>query len=152
MVDLFDELRTIVSVLDESGVEHAICGGLALTIHGFPRATFDIDVLIREEALDNALEAVRQYGYDLRGLDMSFNEQTIEIRRVSKIEDDGDVLSLDFLLVTPTVEDVWQSKITLEWEGRPITVVSKEGLITMKRQSGRHKDLIDIDRIENEES
>ena len=70
---------------------------------------------------------------------------------MSKIDDDGEVLSLDFLLVTPFVEDVWADKMTLELQGNPIVLVSREGLIKMKRQAGRHKDLIDIDRIENGE-
>lgn len=151
MSNLLRELDNLISVLDKNGIEYAVCGGLALTIHGFPRATFDIDVLIREEMLEKALEGVREFGYDIRGLDISFKERAVEIRRVSKIDDDGEVLSLDFLLVTPFVEDVWESKITLVWEGKPITLVSRDGLIRMKELAGRHKDLIDVDRIKNEE-
>jgi hypothetical protein len=32
-----------------------------------------------------------------------------------------------------------------------MSIVSKEGLIRMKELAGRHKDLIDIDRMKNEE-
>lgn len=152
MANLIKELDSVTSALGTNGIEYAVCGGLALTIHGFPRATFDLDVLIREEDLENALAVVKLNGYDIHGLDISFKERRVEIRRVSKIDDDGEVLSLDFLLVTPFVEDVWNSRITLDWEGRKVTLVSREGLIKMKRQAGRHKDLIDIDRIQNEES
>ena len=152
MVDLIEELNQIVSSLDENSLEYAVCGGLALTIHGFSRATFDIDVLIREENLEKAFAAVKKKGYDIHGLDISFKERTVEIRRVSKIDDDGEVLSLDFLLVTPFVEDVWESRVSIEWEGKSIWLVSLDGLIKMKQQAGRHKDLIDIDRIQNEES
>lgn len=148
---LLTELKVVVSALNRNGIEYAVCGGLALTIHGFPRATFDLDVLIREESLGKAFEVVKEHGYDIHGLDISFKERTVEIRRVSKIDEDGEVLSLDFLLVTPFVEDVWADRMTLELQGNPITLVSREGLIKMKRQAGRHKDLIDIDRIENGE-
>jgi len=149
---LLTELKQVTLALKDDGIEYAVCGGLALTIHGFPRETFDLDVLIREESLEKAFLAVKKYGYDIHGLDISFKERTVEIRRVSKIDDDGEVLSLDFLLVTPFVEDVWAGKMTLELQGEPIVLVSREGLIKMKRQAGRHKDLIDIDRLENEES
>jgi len=148
---LLTELKVVVSALNKHGIEYAVCGGLALTIHGFPRATFDLDVLIREENLDAAFAAVKEHGYDIHGLDISFKERTVEIRRVSKIDEDGEVLSLDFLLVTPFVEDVWADRMTLELQGNPVTLVSREGLIKMKRQVGRHKDLIDIDRLENGE-
>ena len=46
MATLLQELLDITSDLERNGIEYAVCGGLALTIHGFPRATFDIDVLI----------------------------------------------------------------------------------------------------------
>jgi hypothetical protein len=152
MANLLDELKSVTAILQENGIEYAVCGGLALTIHGFPRATFDLDVLIREENLQKSFEAVRKYGYDIHGLDISFKERTVEIRRVSKIDEDGEVLSLDFLLVTPFVEEVWEDRMSLEWEGQQITLVSREGLIKMKQQAGRHKDLIDIERLQNEES
>lgn len=152
MANLIKELDAVTSVLEANSIEYAVCGGLALTIHGFPRATFDLDVLIREENLEKAFEAVKAKGYDIHGLDISFKERTVEIRRVSKIDDDGEVLSLDFLLVTPFVEDVWAGRMTLDWEGKKISLVSREGLIKMKQQAGRHKDLIDIDRIQNEEN
>jgi hypothetical protein len=83
---------------------------------------------------------------------MSFKERAVEIRRVSKIDDDGEVLSLDYLLVTPRVEDVWETKENLIWQDKSLWIVSREGLIKMKKLAGRAKDLIDVDRIENEES
>ena len=88
----------------------------------------------------------------MKKIDMSFKERAVEIRRVSKIDDDGEVLSLDFLLVTPKVEDVWETRENLTWQNRNLWIVSRMGLIKMKTLAGRAKDLIDIDRIENEES
>jgi hypothetical protein len=152
MATLLDELSSLISALDENGVEYAVCGGLALTIHGFSRATFDIDILIQATALEKAFEIAAEKGYDIRGLDISFKERAVEIRRVSKIDDDGEVLSLDLLLVTPQVEDVWETREKLIWQDKDLWIVSREGLIKMKELAGRAKDLIDIDRIKNEES
>ncbi len=152
MASLLQELSQLISALNENGIEYALCGGLALTIHGFPRATFDIDILIREESLEKSFEIARQFGFDIHGLDISFKERAVEIRRVSKIDDDGEVMPLDFLLVTPAVEDVWATKDELIWEGNSLGIVSRSGLIKMKQLAGRPKDLIDIDRIQNEEN
>lgn len=151
MATLLDELSQLISAFDENRIEYAVCGGLALTIHGFPRATFDIDVLIRAESLEKVYEIAAKYGYDIRGLDISFKERAVEIRRVSKIDDEGEVLPLDFLLVTPQVEDVWQTREKLIWQNKTLWIVSLDGLIKMKKLAGRAKDLIDIDRIQNEE-
>src|SRR6266404_5934318 len=128
MSDLLIELAQITASLEDNEVEYAVCGGLALTILGFSRATFDIDILIRSESLDKSFEIAREFGYDIHGLDMSFKERAVEIRRISKIDDDGEVLSLDFLLVTPQVEDVWKDRKTVEWQGNPMSIVSREGL------------------------
>src|SRR5438093_5811892 len=137
--DLLLELSQIINALEDNEIEYAVCGGLALTIHGFPRATFDIDILIQEASLATSFEIAKLFGYDVHKLDISFKEQAVEIRSVSKIDDDGEVISLNFLLVTPYVKDVWESKITLEWQDRPISIVSREGLIKMKELAGRHK-------------
>lgn len=152
MATLLDELSQLISALNENEIEYAVCGGLALTIHGFPRATFDIDILINAESLEKAYEVAAKFGYDIRGLDISFKERAVEIRRVSKIDDEGEVLPLDFLLVTPHVEDVWRTRQKLIWQNQDLWIVSTEGLIKMKELAGRAKDLIDIDRIKNEES
>jgi hypothetical protein len=151
MADLLTELAQLTDALEAADIEYAVCGGLALTILGFPRATFDIDILIRPESLDSSFEIAKAFGYDIHGLDMSFKERAVEIRRVSKIDDDGEVLPLDYLLVTPQVEDVWNDRMTVEWQGRAMSIVSRPGLITMKHMAGRSKDLIDIDRMENGE-
>jgi hypothetical protein len=83
-------------------------------------------------------------------MDISFKERAVEIRRISKVDDDGEILSLDLLLVTPQVEDVWSGKEKINFMGHELAVVSRKGLIKMKRLAGRPQDLADIDRLENE--
>lgn len=148
---LFEELRALIRSFNGHEVEFALCGGLAVAAHGLVRATQDIDFLIREESLEQAYSAAAEIGFDIRGLDISFKERTVEIRRVSKIVGE-DVISLDLLLVTSAVEDVWEGRMEREFVGEAISVVSREGLIKMKRQAGRPQDLADIERLENEGS
>jgi len=83
-------------------------------------------------------------------MDISFKEQTIEIRRVSKIIGE-DVLPLDLLLVTPQVEDIWSSRETVDFLGTTLSVVSRDGLVKMKTLADRPQDRADIHRIENED-
>ncbi len=152
MATLLDELSQLISALEQNEIEYAVCGGLSLAIHGFVRATLDIDILIQPESLEKAYKIAETKGFDIRGLDISFKERAVEIRRVSKIDDDGEVLSLDFLLVTPQVEDVWETREQIDFLGNKLWVVSREGLIKMKRLAGRPQDLADIERLENEAS
>ena len=152
MATLLQELLDLTSDLEKNGVEYAVCGGLSLAIHGFARATMDIDVLIKPESLEKAYQVAATKGFDIKGLDMSFKERAVEIRRVSKIDDDGEVLSLDLLLVTPQVDDVWETREQVELAENRLTVVSKQGLIKMKTLAGRRQDLADIERLQNDET
>ena len=40
-LNLYEELLGPVDVLERSGLEHAICGGVALAFHGHPRFTLE---------------------------------------------------------------------------------------------------------------
>ncbi len=152
MSSLVKELVDLITVFNHRGIDHAVCGGLAVAIHGVVRATVDIDLLIRPESLEAAYDAARSLGYDIRGLEISFKERAVEIRRVSKVDVDGEVLSLDLLLVTPQIENVWLSRESIEYFGSRLSVISRDGLIEMKRIAGRPQDLADIARLENEEN
>jgi hypothetical protein len=57
-LDLVSELANVVRALDAAGVPYALCGGIAVTIHGHVRATKDIDLLILPEDRTRALASV----------------------------------------------------------------------------------------------
>jgi hypothetical protein len=149
MIDLYDEFRKLVSTLEVESIEYALCGGMAMAVHGSPRATIDIDLLIESNSLNRLIEIAAELGYTIRGKDLQFVNGAIEIRRVSKIEQvSGDLLSLDLLLVTPDILPVWQSRVTASWEGGKLSVVSREGLIQLKRLRGSGQDLDDIKKLQ----
>ncbi len=154
MFDIYAELKRIINALNENDVEYAVCGGWAMAIHGVPRATIDIDLLISADSLEKVFEIAKVNDYWLEGLPMSFHNGQIEIRRISKIDDEtGFVLMLDLILVTPEIIDVWQNKLTKPLENGSVSVVSREGLIKLKTFSGRTQDQADIEKlteIENE--
>jgi hypothetical protein len=149
MLDIYDELRGIVELLEAEEIDYALCGGWAMAVYGLARATIDIDLLVPAEAAEKVITLASALDYRIRGMDMSFAKGVVEIRRVSKIDpDDGDLLSLDLLLVTPPLLSVWESRIEASWEGRQISVVSSNGLIALKRLRGSGQDLDDIKKLE----
>jgi hypothetical protein len=150
MWDIVAELRKLVAVLDEQGVDYALCGGMAMAVHGQTRATIDIDLMILSESLDQVLAIAKTLGYSIRGKDLSFADGTVEIRRVSKLDaDDAELLTLDLLLVTPATVEAWESRLKADWEGGKLCVVSQNGLIALKRLRGSDQDLVDIKNLES---
>ena len=151
MIDITDELRALVAALDKQEIDYALCGGMAMAVHGRLRTTIDIDLLILAASLDDVLAIAKSLDYNVRGTDLSFADGAIEIRRVSKIDpNDGELLSLDFLLVTPEINEMWESRIEAEWEGGKLSVVSASGLIALKQLRGSGQDLADIEALRGE--
>ena len=151
MFDINDELRLLATALEEHKVDFALCGGMAMAVHGRLRMTIDIDLLIRSESLDSVLSIANALEYNIRGKDLSFADGAIEIRRISKIDpEDGELLSLDLLLVTPRIRSAWESRTIANWEGRKLPVVSVNGLIALKQLRGSAQDRADIEALSDE--
>jgi len=58
-------------------------------------------------------------------------------------------MTLDLLVVGEELQVVWDTRRRASWDGRDLAIVSREGLVTMKRIAGRPQDLVDIAALEN---
>lgn len=147
-MDLIREFKLLIDVFNREGVEYAVCGGIAVTIHGYVRTTKDIDFLIRAEDADHVVQLAEQIGFlDDSGtipFGVGTERQTI-VRRV-KIEG-RDLLMLDLILVSPILEPAWKNRTRIEWEGRLVSIVSRDGLALMKSLAGRDQDLTDLKQL-----
>jgi hypothetical protein len=145
MVDLYAELAALLKELRAEGVEYALCGALALAVHGAPRATKDLDLIARREDQDRVRQAVRRAGFLFEALPMEFSSG-IEVQRFSKLVE-AKPLMLDFLWAAGPLEPIWSRRERLPWGEGEIWVVSREDLITLKLTAGRPQDLVDIQSL-----
>ena len=146
-MDLFRELQDLVAALDRERADYALCGAVALAIHGVPRATKDIDLLVLEEQLPRVREVARSCGFTLHSSPMTFSSSGITLHRFTKILD-GQPLMLDALIAGPSLKTVWETRERLAWAEGEVSVVSRQGLITLKLAAGRPQDLVDVQRLE----
>lgn len=144
-LDLVDELRRITAALDDAGLPYALCGGLALAVHGAPRATTDIDLLVAADHVERALRCAKNLGFRFRASPMHFPDG-MEIRRITRIEG-GESVTLDLILPGPERAHLLESRERIQLEGSVLWVVSREGLIAMKVAAGRPQDLADLARL-----
>lgn len=148
-MDILGEYTEFVKSLETEGIEYATCGGLAMAVHGYVRATKDLDFLIRPEDLNKAFVVARSLGFDIEGLPLEFDGGSFQLRRISKInKETKSLITVDFILVTEKIEDVWEDREHLDWESGSAWVVSRRGLIKMKTTAGRDQDLLDIRKLE----
>lgn len=145
-MDLLDEFRSIVGELEGSGIPYAICGGMAMAAYGHARATQDIDVLIAESSVEASLAILVRLGYlDTARLTVGNGR----VRMVRAIKAAGEEHLIVGILEAPDAgEEAWTNRQRIETGFGPVWFASKEGLIAMKRRSGRLQDLADIERLE----
>lgn len=72
-MDILGEYTEFVKGLEVASIEYATCEGLAMAVHGYVRATKDLDFLIRSEDLGKAFEVARSLGFDIEGLPLAFD-------------------------------------------------------------------------------
>lgn len=139
MFDLAEELDSIRGVFSEHRIEFALCSGMAMAIHGFIRATVDLDLLVKAEDIDKIQSSVASLGYITVG------------NRTSRIDTpSGDTLILDLRIVTGETPNVWSDRRRILWRDEPLSVVSREGLIKLKQLRGSLQDLADVARLPGE--
>ena len=148
-MDIHHELAGLVDALDKNGIDYAVCGGIAVALHGYSRFTKDIDLLVREEDVDAIKTIASKLGFLEDAGAIAFdkgapNERVVH--RISKIEANN-ILTLDLIQSRPAFEDVWTDRELFQWQDGQIQVVSANGLAKMKRLAGRDQDLLDIKQL-----
>jgi len=126
----------------EHEVKYLIIGGIAAVLHGVPRATFDLDVLI-EATPGNALKLLDAL------IDANLGTAaltTVEDLLAHEITIFQDRVRIDVQTATPGIdfESAWKRRETMEYQKHKIFVLSKEDLIASKRAAGRQVDLEDV--------
>ena len=134
------ELVALTSALDAAGVDYAICGALALAVHGAPRATRDIDLLALPADLLRVRDIARACGFTIEALPMKFAASGITIRRFTKTAP-GNAVMLDVLIADDPLADVWATRMRIAYTtpdgDRPLSVTS---LLARTYRPGKFQD------------
>jgi predicted nucleotidyltransferase len=135
------DIEELLKSLNARNVEFVIIGATAFPIHGYARATLDVDIFIRPEPKNagRTLDALRDFGYDTA-------EITVEDLLTRK------VLIRQYLVETDihpfvsgiTFDHVWKNRIPGTFGKEKVYYASLDDLIVMKESAGRPKDLEDI--------
>ena len=143
---MLNQLRGVYSSLHKHKVKYVTIGGIAAVLHGVPRATFDLDILI-EATPDNAqklLDALLDAGLGTATLTTAAQLLAHEITIFR------DRVQIDVQTVTPgiTFAEVWERRQVMRYGRQEFYVLSREDLIASKRAAGRPKDLEDVRLLE----
>jgi len=151
-----------IQALTDAGASFCVVGGLAVSLHGVPRTTYDVDVVVALDAqnltrVDAALRAMGlapKLPIDLVALaDAALRQQWRDERQLIAVAyaDPSDPLREVDVLVSPPVESVVAliARAKRVPVGRvTVPLVSLRDLVAMKRSAGRPQDLADVAHLE----
>ncbi len=151
------ELLHIFGALNEAGARYLVVGGVAVVLHGYPRFTADLDLIValEPENAKRALSALERIGFRPRA-PVAISAFADAAQRKLWIDEKGlTVFSLwnpatpltevDLFVTEPfPFDDAFARAYVAEVDGVQIYVASIDDLIALKRTAGRPKDLEDI--------
>ena len=135
------DTEELLKSLNVHHVEFVIIGATAFPIHGYARATLDIDIFIHPEPENAArtLNALRDFGYDTADI-------TVEDLLTRKVMIRQFLVETDIhpFVVGTTFDQVWKNRISGTYGKEKVYYASLDDLIVMKESAGRPKDLEDV--------
>lgn len=139
---MLNRLQGVFESFQSHDVRYVVIGGIAAALHGVPRATFDLDILI-EPSPANAkklLDALLEAGLATAAL------TTAEELLAREITVFNDRVRIDVQTSTPglTFEQAWRQRETMTYNNQQFYVASRADLIASKRAAGRPVDLEDV--------
>lgn len=151
----------IIKKLNEAGVRYVVVGGVAVNLHGVPRMTYDLDLLVdlEDENLETLLRMLDGWGFrprvPVRILELADGEKRREwirdkgMKAFNLVNEDWALSEIDIVIDSPvTCEAAIENRVVLTVSGVEIPVASIPDLISMKRNTGRAQDEADIRYLE----
>ncbi|MGZ8215769.1 nucleotidyl transferase AbiEii/AbiGii toxin family protein [Methylomagnum sp.] len=144
---LNEDYKDMLLALAAEKARFMLVGAYALAVHGYPRATMDIDIWVMPspQNAEAVLRALHRFGAPLHKLSKEDLEIEGTIFQIGVAPRRIDIITaasgLDF-------EATYENSIPVEIEGIEIRIPSIDDLIINKRASGRTKDLADVEALE----
>jgi len=143
------DFRELLALFNANQVEYMVIGGYALSFHGAPRFTGDLDVFVKPDP-ENArriIESLDQFGF--KSVDLSVDD----FRAPDRVVQLGvPPVRVDILTAITGVS--WAEAVAGRVEGKygdiPVYYIGREQFAANKRATGRRRDLADLEALGEE--
>lgn len=150
MIELPQDFRDLLIELHDAKADFVVLGGHAVAFHGHPRATKDLDVLVRADSANasRVYQALAAFGaplqmFEVGEKDFATYDGVLQIglppRRI-------DILNRATGI---TFDEAIADGNIFELDGRQIPVIGLEALRKNKLAAGREQDLADVKALES---
>lgn len=143
------DFKELLELFNAQHVEFLIVGGYALALHGFPRYTGDIDILVQpdRENASRILSALDAFGFGSIGLgeeDLTTPGKVIQLGYPP--------VRIDIMTSLSGVswEDAYKGRVKGNYGDIQIFYIGRDQLIVNKKTTARKKDLADLEALGEE--
>lgn len=151
---------SLLAALERANVRYAIAGGFAVVLHGVPRMTFDLDLVVdlEDDNLARLISVLEGQGYQprlpvpLRDMaDPNKRREWTQQRHLvtfSLFHPDRTIEEVDVLLqLSVPWSDIAASLVRKPLQSTGVSVVGRQVLRRMKLATGRDKDRADAELL-----
>ena len=150
---MHSDFKELLSTLNAHRVKYLVVGAYAVSIYAQPRATKDLDILVKADT-DNAkalFAALAQFGAPLEGLTAADFAEPGPFFRIGR-----EPVAVDVLTAIPGVDfdTAWPRRVEAVIElasELKANFISRDDLVAAKLASGRPRDLADVDELRKAE-
>ena len=135
------DTQSLLKSLKDHKVKFVIIGATAFPVHGYSRATLDIDIFINPERpnAEKTLAALKAFGYDVTDLTADELLANKILIRQYLVETD-----IHPFVKGVSFDRVWKNKVKAKYGNIFVWFASLDDLIKMKQAAGRPKDIEDL--------
>lgn len=154
------DFEQIFRELNQEGIDYLVIGGLAVNLHGIPRMTYDIDlmVLLEPEPIRKLVAKLEGWGYRPRApvnpMDLADEKERQSwitqknMKAFNFYNTSEPVSEIDLIIDSPIPYSELKRRAVMFSVGDvTVPVVSIPDLIKLKVSSGRRQDIADVEHL-----
>src|SRR5262249_33765945 len=140
------DFKEFLQLLRANGVEYLLIGGYAVSYHGYPRATNDLDIwiAIAPDNTERMVRALRDFGFDSPQLSAELFAKEKSLVQMGtpplKIEVTTFISGVQF-------DECYAERVVDVIDDVEVCLISLPKLKINKKASGRYKDLDDLEHL-----
>lgn len=145
-IELAPDFKELLRLFDQNKVKYLLIGGYAVSLHGFVRATNDIDLAVSDDS-DNArniVAALTEFGFATESLS---EELFMKGKQVVRMGVEPVKIEILNYLDGPGFAAAYERRKTISVEDIKVDVIALEDLYANKAAVGRSQDLADIENL-----
>ena len=150
-MDLSQDFKEFIALLNKHRVRYLVIGGYAVTVHGYPRYTKDLDVWVHAvpKNAQRLLDVLREFGFgslDIQASDFTTPDHIVQLGYPpNRIDILTTPAGIDFEICYAARKRIKLGKVTVNF-------IDLENLRRNKKAAGRTQDLLDLENLQRRAS